>query len=228
MLTASDKDRIAQAIETAEQGTSGEIVCALTGEVSNYPEVPLAWAAAAALALPPLALALGLRPLAVAAQAGVWQAAQGAALGTDLAAAMGVYALTQLVLFLAVTLFVRIPAVRRFLTPKTLKSHRVDHAARHHFTALTAAARGGETGVLVFVATDDRQVRILAASNLHEKADEAAWARAADAVGAAMKAGHDPTSGIVEAIQICGEALKAHFPSSEGPAHVFSSRPMEI
>jgi putative membrane protein len=227
MLTALDKDRIAEAIETAERGTSGEIVCALTGEVSHYREIPLAWGAAAALAVPPLALAFGLRPLALAGQAGVWQAAQGAALGTDLAAALGVYAMAQLILFLIVALIARIPTVRRILTPRILKSHRVDHAARHHFTALSAAARGGETGVLIFVAVDDRQVRILAAPNLHQKADEAAWTRAAATVGAAMKAGHDPTRGIVEAIEICGEALRAHFPST-GTPHVFSSRPIEI
>ena len=228
MLTTSDKDRIAEAIEAAEQGTSGEIVCALTAEVSNYREVPLAWGAAAALAVPPLALAFGVRPLALAALAGVWQSAQGTALETDLVAALGVYAMAQLILFLIVTLIVRLPAVRRVLTPKTLKSHRVDHAARHHFTALSAAARGGETGVLIFVAFDDRQVRILAAPNLHEKAEEAAWTRAAATIGAAMKAGQDPTSGIVEAIQICGEALRTHFPSIDTPSHVFSNRPIEI
>ena len=228
MLTALDKDRIAQAIEAAEQGTSGEIVCALAGEVSNYREIPLAWGAAAALALPPLALALGLRPLAIAGQAGVWLAAQGAALENDLVTALGLYALVQLLLFAVVALVVRIKPVRRLLTPKSLKSHRVDGAARHHFTALAASARGSETGVLIFVAVDDRQVRILAAPSLHGKADEAAWTRAADAIGAAMKAGHDPTSGIVEAIGICGDALKAHFPSAGAPPHVFSSRPMEV
>ena len=227
MLSALDKDRIAAAIEAAEQGTAGEVVCALTGEVSNYREIPLAWGAAAALAVPPLALALGLRPLVLAAQAGVWQTAQGAALESDLAAALGIYAMAQLLLFLAVVLIVRIPRVRRRLTPTSLKSHRVDHAARHHFTALSAAARAGETGVLIFVAVDDRQVRVLAAPNLHEKADEAAWTRAAATVGAAMKAGHDPTSGIVEAIEICGDALRAHFPS-DGAPHLFSNRPLEI
>jgi uncharacterized membrane protein len=43
-----------------------------------------------------------------------------------------------------------------------------------------------------------------------------------------MKAGHDPTSGIVEAIQICGAALGAHFPSTGASPHVFSNRPIEI
>jgi putative membrane protein len=139
-----------------------------------------------------------------------------------------VYAFAQLILFIAVALIVHVPSVRRRLTPRSLKSHRVDRAARHHFTALAASAHGAQTGVLIFVAVDDRQVRILAAPSLHEKADETAWTRAANAVGAAMKAGHDPTSGIVEAIEICGEALRTHFPSTEAPTHVFSSRPMEI
>jgi len=228
MLSALDKDRIAEAIEAAERGTSGEVVCALTGEVSSYREVPLAWGAAVALALPPIALALGARPLAIAGQAGFWLAAQASALDNNLALTLGLYALAQLILFIAVALIVHVPGVRRRLTPKTLKSHRVDSAARHHFTALAASAHGSETGVLIFVAVDDRQVRVLAAPSLHEKADEAAWTRAADAVGAAMKAGRDPTSGIVEAIGICGEALRAHFPAAGDSPHVFSNRPLEV
>jgi len=219
MLSALDKDRIAEAIEAAERGTSGEVVCALTGEVSSYREVPLAWGAAVALALPPIALALGARPLAIAGQAGFWLAAQASALDNNLALTLGLYALAQLILFIAVALIVHVPGVRRRLTPKTLKSH---------FTALAASAHGSETGVLIFVAVDDRQVRVLAAPSLHEKADEAAWTRAADAVGAAMKAGRDPTSGIVEAIGICGEALRAHFPAAADSPHVFSNRPLEV
>lgn len=228
MLTKLDKDRISQAIEAAEVGTSGEVVCALTGEVSHYREVPLAWAAAIALAVPPLALALGLRPLAIAGQAGFWLASQGAALETNLAITLGLYTLAQLVLFMVIALVVHIKPVRRLLTPATLKRHRVDRAARRHFAALGAQARGSETGVLIFVAVDDRQVRILAAPSLHQKTDEAAWSKAANAIGASMKAGHDPTAGIVEAIEICGAALKAHFPAAGNQPHVFSNKPMEV
>jgi putative membrane protein len=164
----------------------------------------------------------------MARDAGLWVAAQGPQLENDLAVALGLYALAQLALFVVVALVARYPAVRRLLTPASLKRHRVDRAAQHHFAALSSLARGSETGVLIFVAVVDRQVRILAAPALHEKADEAAWTRAAAAVGAAMKAGHDPTSGIVEAIGICGAALKAHFPSNEGGPHAFASRPMEV
>lgn len=164
----------------------------------------------------------------MAGQAGFWLAAQGSALETNLAITLGLYTLAQLVLFMVVAMVVHIKPVRRLLTPATLKRHRVERAARHHFAALGAQARGCETGVLIFVAVEDRQVRILAAPSLHQKADETAWTRAANAIGAAMKAGHDPTSGIVEAIGICGEALKAHFPAPEGQGHAYSSRPMEV
>src|SRR5260221_389831 len=114
MLSSIDRDRIEAAVARAESGTTGEIVCVLASEVSHYPEVPIAWGAAIALALPPVALALGLRPLAVAGAA----------------------------------------------------------------------------------------------------------------VGAAMKGGRDPTAGIVEAVAICGEALKAHFPGAR--AGSVSDRPVEV
>lgn len=214
MLNAIDRERVAAAVAAAEAETRGEIVCVVTGEVSQYREAPLAWAAAAALVLPPLALALGLRPLDLAGAAGLWLAEQGGALERNLAVILGLYALAQAILFVGVFLLVHIPAVRRALTPATLKRHRVEAAAWRHFASLSALAKGSHTGVLIFVAPVDRQVRILADAALHEKADEDAWRRAADAVGAAMKAGADPTSGILEAIAICGAQLKAHFPAA--------------
>ena len=66
MLSKSDHTRIAQAITQAESKTSGEIFCVLTHEVSRYREVPLAWAAAAALLVPPLLALAGLHRLALA------------------------------------------------------------------------------------------------------------------------------------------------------------------
>ena len=228
MLSAIDKDRIEAAVQTAETGTSGEIVCLLAQEVSNYREVPLAWAAAAALAAPPLALALGLRPLAAAAKAGVWVAAQTGALEAQFALALVLYAAVQTVLFVLVYLIAHIAAVRRRLTPGVLKRHRVARAAHHQFAAFAARAAGSATGVLIFVALDDRQVQILADGAIHDKVGDGVWASAAKAVGDAMKAGHDPTSGIIQAVEICGGALAEHFPADGRQPHVFSDRPVEL
>ncbi len=228
MLSAIDEDRIEAAVAKAEEGSAGEIICVLASEVATYREVPLAWAAAVALAAPPIALALGVvHPLSVAI-GDAWMAAQPSALESDLALVLAAYATLQVLLFVVTALVVAIPAVRRPLTPRVLKRHRVAKAAHHHFAAIAARAAGSETGVLIFVALVDRQVQILADEGIHQKVGEAAWTRAADAITAAMKGGHDPTSGIVDAVDICGAALREHFPATGARPHIFSPRPQEI
>jgi len=228
MLNALEKDRIEAAIKTAETGTSGEVVCLLAQEVSAYREVPLAWAAAAALVIPPLAMAFGLGPLDLAAKAGMWFAAQSSALEGEFTFGLAVYTAAQAALFVAVYLTVHVPAVRRRLTPTALKRHRVARAAHLQFAAFAARAAGSVTGVLIFVALDDRQVQVLADGAIHGKAGDAVWNQAASAVGDAMKAGTDPTSGILKAVEICGAALREHFPADGAHAQVFSNRPVEI
>jgi putative membrane protein len=233
MLNDIDRDRIAEAVAKAEDGTSGEIVCVLAGEVSHYPEVAIAYAAIAALAIPPAALALGLRPLGAAADAGFWMAgfwmaAQAGVLESEFSMALGLYAAAQALLFIVVFLVLEIPAVRRALTPTPLKRHRVERAAHQQFASIAGRAEGSQTGILIFVAPDDRQVRILADKGIHDKVGDPVWNKAVGAIGQAMKGGHDPTSGIVEAIAICGEALKGHFPETGPHAPIFSNRPLEI
>ena len=66
MLSREDQKRIADAVTAAEEKTDGEITCVLAQEVSNYREVPLGWAALAALGLPPLLVLAGLERLALA------------------------------------------------------------------------------------------------------------------------------------------------------------------
>ncbi len=228
MLSAIEEDRIEAAVKAAEEGSSGEIICVLAAEVSTYREVPLAWAAAAALAMPPIALAFGLHPLSMAAGAGVWMVAQAGALEGELARALGLYTFAQLALFIFVFLIVAIPAVRRLLTPRSLRRHRVARAAHHQFAAISARAAGSQTGVLIFVAVDDRQVQILADGAIHDKVGEPTWARAVKAISDAMRGGRDPTAGIIEAVEICGAALREHFPATGPREHAFSPRPLDV
>ena len=228
MLSEADSARIAAAVEAAEAGSSGEIVCVFSQEVSHYPDVALAWAALAALVIPSLAVALGLHPLGMAAHAGLWTAVQAGTSESQVALTLGLYAAAQAAIFVLVFLLAEIPTVRRLLTPAMLKRHRVERAAKQQFAAIAARAQGSDTGVLIFVSPTDRQVRIEVDGALHSKADDSAWSRAASAIGAAMKAGGDPTSGVVEAVAICGEALNAHFPA-EGPrANTLRNGPVEI
>lgn len=212
MLTPEDHRRIEAAVAAAEEGTTGDIFCVLAGEVSSYREVPLAWGAAIALIVPPVVMAFGFHGLIVAVVGSDWTAVEASAIEPQLALALSGYAVAQLVLFGVVTLLVSITAVRRRLTPRFLKRHRVKKAAFHHFAAARAHARDSDTGVVIFIALVERQVEILADQAIHAKVGDAVWKRAAAAVAAGMKT-PDPTAGIEEAIAICGEALKAHFPS---------------
>ncbi|HEY3798313.1 MAG TPA: TPM domain-containing protein [Caulobacteraceae bacterium] len=219
LLTPEDHERITTAVAKAEDGTSGDIFCVLAGEVSSYREVPIAWGAGAALIIPPLVAALFLGPLLQLASGG-WSAPGAHA---DTVMALTGYAVAQAGVFALVTLLVSWPPIRRRLTPRVLKAHRVKKAAFHHFAAAHTHIQGSETGVLIFVALVERQVQVLADAAIHAKAGDAVWEAAAKAVQAGMRE-PDPTAGIERAIALCGEALKAHFPSS-GPR--VADKPMD-
>ena len=227
MLTDIDRDRIEAAVAAAEEGSSGEIVCVLAGEVSTYRETPLAFAAAVALVIPPIAVALGLHPLAIASGGSAWTIGHASAVEGEINLALVAYATAQVVLFGAAALIASIPAVRRALTPAFLKRHRVRHAAQQQYAAISSRAVGSDTGVLIFVALDDRMVELVADAAIHAKCGEALWKEAAAAVAAGMKAA-DPTDGIIKAIGLCGAALRQHFPADGPNTNVLSNRPVEI
>ena len=213
MLTPEDHRRITAAVAAAEEGSSGDIFCVLAGEVSSYREIPIAWGAAAALLIPPAIVALAFRPLTDTLIGGGWTAAQAGAAHGEVGMALTVYAILQIGLFGVVALVTSLAPVRRLVTPRFLKRHRVKKAAYHHFVAAHSHVRDSETGVLIFVALVERQVEVLADAAIHAKVGDAVWVSVANAVQAGMKE-PDPTAGIEKAIAICGEALKAHFPST--------------
>ncbi len=225
-LSDTDRERIASAVAEAESKTSGEIVVVVARQVSTYPEVPLAWAAAVALIAPPLAVALGARPLALSGALGEWVVGHVAALDAVVAAAIATYAVAQAALFVVAWLVFSMPAVRRVLTPGFVKAARVRQAAVAQYIATGLPAREEATGVVIFASLDDHRVEVIAEPHIDEKCGKAAWDHAVEAIVRGMKAG-DPGGGFVAAIEICGAALAEHFPDDSGPNRV-PDRPVEI
>jgi putative membrane protein len=210
-LTPDDRQRIAEAVAEAETKTSGEVCCVLTEEASDYREVPLAWAALAALVLPLAALALGFRPLALGNALSGWVAAQSTA--HEVFLALGYYAIAQAILFAAVALIVSIPAVRRLMTPSFVKRHRVRRMARHHFAALIARLAEGAYA-MIYVSHLDRMVEIVVSESAGRVCDAAAWHKASSTLSDAL--GRDRAGdGFIAAIAICGDELAKHFPPGE-------------
>jgi putative membrane protein len=111
---------------------------------------------------------------------------------------------------------VALPAVRRRVTPRFLKRHRVRQVARHHFAASGARLTHAEPHILIYASLRDRQVELVAHKKIHDAVGRGPWNAAVAAVGEGMQAGK-PGDGFVRAIEICGAALAQHFPP-DGPS----------
>ncbi len=219
MLSKSDHARITEAIAEAKSKSAGEIFCVLTHEVSRYREVPLAWAAIAAFVLPPLFAFAGLNWLAQANLVSTWTDESARATKGVILGALGSYTLLQAAIFVIVALIVAQPAVRRLLTPRFLKHHRVRQVARHHFAASGAKLSHAEPHILIYASLGDRQVELVAHHAIHDAVGDGPWNAAVQAVAEGMKE-KKPAEGFIRAIKICGEALAAHFPAN-GPHQNF-------
>jgi putative membrane protein len=208
MLSSDDRKRIAEAVTEAEAGTTGEITCVLTERVSNYREVPLAWAALISLCLPPALVLLGLHHLALG-----WVGE----ISPDslVLRALSTYALAQAVLFVAVAVLANLPAIRRLLTPTMLKRHRVLAAARHHYSAVGARLPQDAPHILIFACFEDHRVELVANTAIHAAVGQGLWDEAVAAVVQGMKSGRS-ADGFIGAIRMCGVAMARHFPAA-GP-----------
>jgi putative membrane protein len=234
MLSKADHARAAEAVKAAEARTSGEIFCIVTGEVSQYREIPLAWAAAAALIIPPLLVMVGLQPWTLidrylpSTTPDGWSIG-GAHLATQtlVAEALGAYAMMQAILFAVVALIVAIPPVRRALTPRFLKQHRVRRLAYGHFASTGLIHAPDRTGVLIFASIKDRQVEIVADKGIHDAVGDKVWNAAVSALIGGMKR-REPGQGFVDAIGLCGEALAVHFPATGPNDNRFSDELIEV
>jgi len=202
-------------VTAAEARTDGEITCVLAQEVSNYREVPLAWAALAALGAPPLLALAGIEHLALADYFTGWtdeslRASEGLILSV-----LSAYALAQAALFVIVALLVGLPAVRRVMTPGALKRHRVRTVARHHYAASGYKLEPGVPHILIFAALKDRRVELVAHPAIHDRIGQGLWDEAVAAVTDGMKTGRE-ADGFIRAIALCGDAMAKHFPAT-GP-----------
>lgn len=216
MLTESDRARIEAAVKAAEAGTTGEIYCVVAPESSDYREVPIAWGAIAALAAPAVLLAAGIHVTAPDDLGGGWTAAQMSSAAEAAArAALSGAILLQCVLFLLVAIFVAIPPIRRFLTPRGLKRERVRRRAQEQFLAKNLQATRERTGVLIYVSASEHMAELIADDGIAAKVADGAWEGAMQRLMEGFRAGR-PAEGFEDAISLCGTILAEHFPPRAG------------
>lgn len=210
-LNTSDHARVAGAIAAAEARTSGEIFCVLAGQVSRYRDISLAWAAAAAFLLPLALIPFGFEPSWFPGVSDRWEAAHLSALPLTIGHAIGVYAVVQAAVFVAVYLLLRIPALTRLVTPRGIRRGRTRQAAMHQFLAHGLHVTEHRTGVLIFAALADRQVEIIADQGIHSRVDQSVWGEAVQVLTEGLRDRH-PAEGFEQAIVLVGGVLAEHFP----------------
>jgi putative membrane protein len=208
MLSEEDRKRIAEAVTEAELGTTGEITCVLTEQVSNYREVPLAWAALVSLGLPPVLVLLDLHHAALG-----WVGDISA--DSLVLQALSTYAMVQTILFVGVALLANWRPLRRLLTPTMLKRHRVLQAARHHYAAVGTRLPRDAPHILIFACFEDHRVELVANPVIHAAEGQRLWDEAVGAVVQGMTSGQC-ADGFINAIWMCGAAMAQHFPAA-GP-----------
>ena len=213
-ISPEDHERIAQAVATAERGTSGEIRCVLSRESSDYRRNAITWAAGAALLVPAGALLLGLRPELLTRLFGAWTIGHLAASDAQIMGALTTYIGVQTAVFILALLLASWPALRRTLTPKPIVSARVHAATLEQFMALGLHRTRDRTGILLYVSIAERRAEVFADDGIYAKAPPEVWDEVVDRLIAGLKRGA-PADGFVDAVNRTGEILAACLPPRE-------------
>jgi putative membrane protein len=214
-LTPSDLAAVEAAVRDAEARTTGEIYCVVTEESSHYAETAIAWAAGVALLGPALLLLAGVQ-VTLPDPFTPWSASDvSAAIASAARRALIGAIVTQGLLFVATALVASIPAVRRALTPRSLKRLRVRRRAAEQFTAKNLHLTRERTGVLIYVSLGERMAELIADEGIADHVEPQVWAKAMAALTEGLRRG-DPEAGFVGAVRACGEVLAEHFPARPG------------
>jgi putative membrane protein len=186
------RERITEAVRSAESHTAGQIVPVVVDRSDHYPQAPLRAA---------------LIGVALASTAFFWLSELGAAWVPLL---QGGTALS------AVALTLLWPGLQRLLIGGRSMEMAVQHRAVRAFVEHGVHRTQGETGVLVFASLLERRVVILGDRAIHEKMGEEGWKNAVSALVAGLRRGA-ADDGFIAAIQLVGAKLAEAFPRS-GPS----------
>jgi putative membrane protein len=108
-------------------------------------------------------------------------------------------------------LVVSIPAVRRVLTPGSLKAARVKRAALEQFLGHGLHVTRDRTGVLIFAALAEHRVEVIADEGIYAAAPNTVWDEVVADLVSGLKRGQI-ADGFVAAVGRTGAILADHVP----------------
>jgi putative membrane protein len=186
LVDEKGRQRVADAIETAERRTSGEIVAVVAADSSTYMHIPFMWAALIALLIPWPFIHFTWMTVHV-----IW--------------------LIQLVVFVVTLAILMYRPLRFALVPASTKRLRAHRRAVEQFLTQNLHTTDGRTGVLLFVSVAERYVEVLADAGIHKKVPQNEWQGIVDILTRAIGEGR-AADGFVAAVEAIGARLAQHFP----------------
>jgi putative membrane protein len=184
------QERIRQAVVSAEQKTSGEIVPMIVSSSARYAEVEMAG----------LVIGLIVGTLAAFIWNDPWSAIHSQLLW-PLAGAVAGY-------LICIT-----PPIKRRLIPRDRLENAVDLRSFAAFTAHGLHHTREHTGILILISLLEHRVEVLADKGINEKVSPGTWDEIVVIITAGLKSGK-PCDAFCKAIERCGEILAQHFPRS--------------
>ncbi|WP_417547539.1 TPM domain-containing protein [Marinobacter segnicrescens] len=189
LLTTTEQDRVAAAINAVERETDAELVTVLARQADSYAYIPLLWAGILALLLPGLVNYFT-----------EW-------FDADL------LLLVQWGVFLVLGALFGIPRINTRLIPRHVRYWRAGNLARRQFLEQNLHHTKGSTGMLIFVSEAERYVEILVDQGISARVDNAVWEDIVQAFTRQVRQG-DTCQGFLDCIQACGEHLREQVPAT--------------
>jgi len=185
-ISTEDHERITRAIRSAEEKTSGEIVCVLAHVSSHATVFPVFIAALVALVAPWLLVVFTAMPVLRILS-------------------------VQIIIFVVLLAILCIPAVRVALVPRRARRAIAYRVAMEQFISRGIARNIERCGVLIFVSLAERYARIIADDEIAKRVPQSRWQAAVDALIAHAREDR-VADGFIAAIELCGKELAQHFP----------------
>jgi putative membrane protein len=185
-ISNEDQERITKAIRSAEERTSGEIVCVLARVSSHATVFPVFIAAMVALATPWMLVIFTAMPVLRILS-------------------------VQVILFVVLLTLLCIPAGRVALVPRRARRAIAYRVAMEQFISRGIARNVDRCGILIFVSLAERYARIIADDEIAKRVPQSRWQAAVDALIAHAREDHI-ADGFISAIELCGKELAQHFP----------------
>ncbi len=188
-FSEQELEAVRAATLAAESQTGGELVCVIVERCDSY---EASWWKVATLGA-----------LAGSILASLWYSSRGG-WGGPTASWILLPPVTGAAVGLLLVLIV--PWLQRLLIPAGVIERRVDRRAAVAFLEEEVFATRDRTGVLIFLALFEHQIRILRDQGVEDKVPPTAWSEIADDLTRGLRSGH-PGSALVRAIEASGNLL---------------------